>query len=203
MKKILLILSVLCLFSCGSTTSENNQSSIEEGVQSTLENGATSEENETTTSETLEEKVLEVDLTNDKEAIDLATNSEESDKIKSLFGDLLIDMQCNKVFASDGGIKLASSKYDGSWILTFTNKISKIEVEAKSYTNYVDYSQSYYCDTPTFLVNDFDTNIVHYENALSEYSNYIIDVNDLGTNTIKFESKNGRTIMKALKIYYY
>ena len=32
MKKILLILSVLCLFSCGSTTSENNQSSIEEAL---------------------------------------------------------------------------------------------------------------------------------------------------------------------------
>ena len=79
-------------------------------------------------SETLEEKVLEIDLTNDKAAIELATNSEESDKIKSLFGDLLVDMQCNKVFASDGGIKLASSKYDGSWILTFTNIISKIIV---------------------------------------------------------------------------
>lgn len=200
MKKVLLVLSLVCLFSCNNVAS-SSEKITSESLTSVIE--TTSSEESSISVEKKEEKVLEVDLTNDKEAIDLSTNETEKKRIKSLFGELLTDFKSEKAFSSDGGIKLASSKYDGYIELSFTNIISKIEVEAKSYTNYVEYTQTYYCDKPAFLINDIDVNIDHYENASSEYKLYSVDVSELSSNSIKLESKNGRTILKALKIYYF
>lgn len=195
MKKVVLILSLILLFSCSNTSSENTSESISNNV-------STNEVISESISEQIEEKILEVDLTNNYSAVELATNQTVTNEIRALFGGLLTDFKCEKVFASDGAIKIASSKYDGSLTLSFTNKISKIEIEAKNYTNYVEYNQTYYCDIPTFLVNNIDVNINHYENQMSEYDWYTVDLKDIDTNIIKFESKNGRTIMKALKIFY-
>ena len=200
MKKVLLVLSLVCLFSCNNITS-SSEKITSESLTSVIE--TTSSEESSISVEKKEEKVLEVDLTNDKEAIDLSTNETEKNRIKSLFGELLTDFKSEKAFSSDGGIKLASSKYDGYIELSFTNVISKIEVEARSYTKYDDYNQIYHCDKPTFLINDINVNINHYENASSEYKLYSVDVSELSSNSIKLESKNGRTILKALKIYYF
>lgn len=226
MKKSVLFLSLLLLFGCGdvtyssernnrlsifdnlfpssekSTSSSSSSTSSVEEITSSSSNSTSSNEEITSSSDKInsEEKILNVDLTNESLAINLEENSTEKERVKSLFGDLLNDLSFSTVFLDLGALKLGGRNQDdyGHFTLTFNNQITKIEVEVKPYTKLYN-TTNYNCDKPIFKINDNEIELTKYTSGLSIYETHSVDIN---SNVVKLESYSGRTIIGKMKIFY-
>lgn len=183
------------------SSSSNLTSSSEESTSSSSSSTSSSEES-TSSSDKInsEEKILNVDLTNDSIAVNLEQNSTEKERAKSLFGDLLNDLSFSKVFLDLGALKLGGRNQDdyGNFTLTFNNQITKIEVEVKPYTKLYG-TTNYNCDKPIFKINDNEIELTKYTSGLSTYETHSVDIN---SNVVKLESYSGRTIIGKMKIFY-
>ncbi len=159
MKKNIYLLAIgVLLVSCGTPTTSLDSfisssldietSTISESQSSNTEGDITSQEVPT------ESKVIDVAFPTDKIAVDLSENSKVFDEVKTCFGDHLTSMEVSKVFADEGGIRLASASADGVWTLNFDINIKSVSISAKPYMKKHYDDKTWYVDALDLSVNN-------------------------------------------------
>ncbi|GEM_PF-6387756 len=80
-------------------------------------------------------KTITANFPTDKIAIDLSSNSGVFDTVKAAFGEHLVNMTTDCVYADEGGVKLSSGKVGATWNLTFDSNVKSVSVWAKPYSS--------------------------------------------------------------------
>lgn len=190
MKKVFILLFVSLIFSC--SANYNSNSSFSEQSSSSISSSAELE------------KELLIEFDNNKSAIDLSENQDESQKVKNLFGDYLLSMKCSKVYEDLGYIKLGSGSSSGKWELDFNYPLIKIDFELKNYTK--AYQNTIQNDKPVFLVNNNNLELDFnqesdvfklYSFAFTKEEKQVV----LESKPFDSESK-GRTLIKSMKLFF-
>lgn len=201
MKKLLLCSVLVLLMGCGNNSSDVFSSSE-------LNSETTSEVSSETRSEVSSENELsyiEINFDNhDRTAVDLKENNESMEYVKGLFADYLVSFECEKTYLDSIGneyfLKVGSQNYSGFMNIEFSFTIKKVEINARSYSKYIEYNDLYSCDETSFYINDTDMKIENVKNGLTTYKNYSLDLN---TNKLRIESRIKRTLIKSMKVYYF
>ncbi len=211
-KNVFLLLASCSLISCGTPTISSDSSSdnmVDVGTSSSLEiqDSSTSENSKTEiTSKKVPEDPITIDVAfpTDKSAVALSTNSKVFKEVKTCFGEHLTSMEVSKVFADEGGIRLASSSADGVWTLEFDINIKSVSISVKPYMkNHYD-DKTWYVDALDLSVNndqlakaDAATSADEPENP---YKTYIVNLTETANKLVFNNVCNCRPLIRSMQL---
>ena len=211
-KNAFLFLVSSLLISCGTPTISPDSSSdnaFDAGTSSLpdTQDSTTSENSKTeVTSKEVPEEPIIIDVTfpTNKSAVDLSTNSKMFEEVKACFGEHLTSMEVSKVFADEGGIRLASSSVDGVWTLEFDISIKSVSISAKPYMkNHYD-DKTWYVDALDLSVNNDQLAKVDAYTSTDEpenpYKTYTVNLTETANKLVFNNVCNCRSLIQSMQL---
>lgn len=147
-----------------------------------------------------------IDFTNSYQAVKIDDHPEY---FEAMFEgvDVISSVSYGNAYLDMGALKLGSGKDGGYLVFHFSEEIAKVEVTARVYTKYVEYTQSYNIDYTHLDVNDVSVSYTINEQQESTFQDDLVQVY---SNVIRFESKQNegataggyRILVRNIKLFY-